>query len=81
MGSGWRKADLPSAVQSLNAFRAADTAEAQALIAGDLQCPMGLAGRHGEGSARLEGNRPTDGTAGSAHEPEHAVASRGFQER
>ncbi|QDV40628.1 hypothetical protein Enr13x_04340 [Stieleria neptunia] len=31
------EADLPSAVQSLNAFRAADTAEAQALIAGDLQ--------------------------------------------
>ena len=31
------EADLPSAVQSLNAFRTADTAEAQALIAGDLQ--------------------------------------------
>ncbi len=30
-------ADLPSTVQSLNAFRSADTAEAQALIAGDLQ--------------------------------------------
>ena len=30
-------ADLPAEVQSLNAFRAADTAEAQALIAGDLQ--------------------------------------------
>ncbi|MEL6109116.1 MAG: TROVE domain-containing protein [Planctomycetota bacterium] len=29
------EADLPSAVQSLNAFRTADTAEAQALIAGD----------------------------------------------
>ena len=31
------EADLPSTVQSLNAFRSADTAEAQALIAGDLQ--------------------------------------------
>ena len=31
------EADLPSAVQSLSAFRTADTAEAQALIAGDLQ--------------------------------------------
>ena len=30
------EADLPSAVKSLNAFRAADSAEAQALIAGDL---------------------------------------------
>ncbi|MCG8649699.1 MAG: TROVE domain-containing protein [Pirellulales bacterium] len=29
------EADLPAAVQSLNAFRTADTAEAQALIAGD----------------------------------------------
>lgn len=31
------EADLPSAVQSLCAFRTADTAAAQALIAGDLQ--------------------------------------------
>ncbi|MEZ6125805.1 MAG: hypothetical protein R3C49_21980 [Planctomycetaceae bacterium] len=31
------EADLPAAVQSLIAYRAADTAEAQALIAGDLQ--------------------------------------------
>ena len=31
------EADLPAAVQSLIAYRAADTAEAQTLIAGDLQ--------------------------------------------
>ena len=41
---------------------------------------MGLAGRRGQGSARLEGDRPTDGTASTANEPQHAIASRRIQE-
>ena len=40
--------------------------------------PLGPAGGCRPRSARLEGDCPPDGSAGAAHEPEHAAASRAF---
>ena len=71
------EADLPAEVQSLVAYRQADSAEAQALIAGNLSVRWGPAGRRGHGPARLEGNRPPDGSAGAADEPQHVAAPPG----
>ena len=41
--------------------------------------PLGPVGRRGQGSARLEGDCPPDGSAGVADEPQHAAASRGLR--
>ena len=73
------EADLPAQVQALVAYRQAETGGAAGADPGRPVGPLGPAGRRGQGSARLEGDRPPDGSAGAADEPQHAAASRGVR--
>ncbi len=71
-----RADDLPREVRALTAYRQSSGEEEQVAILERQPLPLGLAGRRGPRSEGLEGDCPADGSAGPAHEPEHAAAAR-----
>ncbi len=73
--------DLPAEARSLDGFRKAASADEQVALPGRRSSALGFAGGCRARTERLEGDCPTDGSAGLAHEPKHAAASRGSGRR
>ena len=69
--------DLPIEIQALIAYRASETEDGQALIAGDIEgVTLGLAGGCCARPEGLDGVGSQDGPTSVADELEHAAAAR-----